>query len=186
MCGECSGSRWRGHVRSAEQERVLTVIRVVAAGILLASAALKLRDHTAVGHRLGAVRTWLLISAEAALGVWLASGAAPRIAGAAATVLFLAFAVHLARARLRGAARVPCNCFGAGPERATALLIARALALAAVAAVVAVAPPMPSRDGLLAAAVVVLSLAVAALAVLVLALYRQVGVLALRIAPRHA
>ncbi len=36
------------------------------------------------------------------------------------------------------------------------------------------------------AAIAVLALAVAALAVLVLALYRQVGVLALRIAPRHA
>jgi len=89
-------------------------------------------------------------------------------------------------ARAHGAARVPCNCFGAGPERPTGLLISRALALAALAAVVAVAPPTPSRDALLVAAVAVLSLAVAALAVLVLALYRQVGVLALRIAPRHA
>ena len=165
---------------------MLTVLRLVVAAILLAAAALKLRDRTAVAHRLGATRTWLLIATEAGLGAWLASGVAPRLAGAAATVLFVAFAAHLALARARGAARVPCNCFGAGPERPTALLIARALALAGLAAVVAIAPPTPSRDGLLMAAIAVLALAVAALAVLVLALYRQVGVLALRIAPRHA
>ena len=50
----------------------------------------------------------------------------------------------------------------------------------------ALAPPTPARDDLLVAAVAILTLAVVALAVLVLALYRQVGVLALRIAPRHA
>ncbi len=84
---------------------MLTVIRLVVAGILLAAAVLKLRDRTAVAHRLGAVRTWLLIAVEAGLGVWLASGVTPRLAGTAATVLILAFAAHLALARARGAAR---------------------------------------------------------------------------------
>ena len=120
------------------------------------------------------------------LAAWLASGVAPRAAGLAATALFAAFAVHLVLARARGARRLPCNCFGAGAERPAWLLIARALGLAALAALVALAPPTPARDDLLVAAVALLTLAVMALAVLVLALYRQVGVLALRIAPRHA
>ncbi len=98
----------------------------------------------------------------------------------------LAFATHLVIARARGARALPCNCFGAGADRPAWLLIARALGLAVLAALVAIAPPTPSRDALLVSAIVVLGMAVAALAVLVLALYRQVGVLALRIAPRHA
>jgi hypothetical protein len=183
---ECTRNRWRGHVRRAEQGRVLTVLRLVVAGILLAAAISKLRDRTAVTGRLGTVRTWLLIAVEAGLAAWLASGVAPRAAGAAAALLFTAFAVHVAIARGRGARQLPCNCFGAGPERPAWLLIARALALAALAAIVALAPPTPSRDALLLGAVAILTVAVAALAVLVLALYRQVGVLALRIAPRHA
>jgi hypothetical protein len=168
------------------QDRVLTVLRLAVAGILLAAAVSKLRDRTAVAGRLGAARTWALIAVEAALAIWLASGIAPRAAGLAATALFLAFGVHLALARARGARRLPCNCFGAGAERPTWLLTARALGLAALAALVALAPPTPPRGDLLIAAVGILTLAVAALTVLVLALYRQVGVLALRIAPRHA
>jgi hypothetical protein len=165
---------------------VVTVLRLVVAGILLVAAVSKLRDRTAVARRLGGVRTWALIAVETGLAVWLVSGIDARAAGLAATILFLAFAAHLAHARARGARRLPCNCFGAGAERPAWLLIARALGLAALAAVVALAPPTPSRDDLLTAAVGILTVAVAALAVLVLALYRQVGVLALRIAPRHA
>jgi hypothetical protein len=165
---------------------VLTVLRLVLAGILLAAAVSKLRDRTAVTHRLGTVRTWLLIVVEAGLAVWLASGTAPAAAGLAATVLFAAFAVRLAVARARGARRLPCNCFGAGAERPAWLLIGRALGLAVLAALVVLAPPAPSGDDLLVGAVALLTVAVVALTVLVLALYRQVGVLALRIAPRHA
>ena len=163
-----------------------TVLRIVLAGILLAAAVSKVRDRDAVSRRLGTVQTLVLIVVEGTLAVWLGSGFAPRLAGAATAALMLVFAGHLALARLRGARALPCNCFGAGRDRPAWLLISRALGIAALAGIVALAPATPSRDTLLVAAVVVLGVAVAALAVLVLALYRQVGVLALRIAPRHA
>lgn len=163
-----------------------TVLGLVVAGVLLAAAVAKLRDRKAVVRRLGLVPTVALIAVELTLAVWLVSGIAPRLAGAAAALLMLAFATHLVIARARGARALPCNCFGAGADRPAWLLIARALGLAVLAALVAIAPPTPSRDALLVSAIVVLGMAVAALAVLVLALYRQVGVLALRIAPRHA
>ena len=163
-----------------------TVLALVVAGVLLAAAVAKLRDREAVVRRFGLVRTVALIGVELTVAVWLASGMAPQLAGAAATLLMIGFATHLAVARARGARALPCNCFGAGRDRPAWLLIVRALGLAALAALVAIAPPSPSRDALLVTAIVVLGLAVAALAVLVLALYRQVGVLALRIAPRHA
>ncbi len=163
-----------------------TVIRLVVAGVLLAAAVAKLRDRKAVVRRLGGAQTAVLIIVEGALGLWLGSGIASRLAGGGAAILMVVFAAHLAMARARGARALPCNCFGAGRDRPAWLLIARALGLAVLAAVVAIAPPTPSRDALLVTAIVVLAVAVAVLAVLVLALYRQVGVLALRIAPRHA
>jgi hypothetical protein len=165
---------------------VLTVLRLVVAGVLLAAAVSKLRDRRAVARRVGTTQTVVLIVVESALAAWLGSGFEPRIAGAAAALLMVVFAAHLALARARGARAVPCNCFGAGRDRPAWLLISRAAALAILAGLVAIDPPTPSRDALLIAAVLVLAVAVAALAVLVLALYRQVGVLALRIAPRHA
>lgn len=163
-----------------------TVLSVVVAGILLAAAGAKLRDRRAVARRLGTVPTVLLVAVETALAVWLLTGVANRLAGAATALLMLAFAAHLGLARARGARALPCNCFGAGPERPAWLLIVRALGMAALAGVIALAPATPSRDALLVGAVAVLGIAVLALGVLVLALYRQVGVLALRIAPRHA
>ena len=163
-----------------------TVLALVVAGVLLAAAVAKLRDREAVVRRFGLVPTVALIGVELTVAVWLASGMAPELAGAAAALLMIGFATHLAVARARGARALPCNCFGAGRDRPAWLLIVRALGLAALAALVAIAPPSPSRDALLVTAIVVLGVAVAALAVLVLALYRQVGVLALRIAPRHA
>ncbi len=165
---------------------MVTVLRLVVAGVLLVAAVSKLRDHAVLARRLGTIPTALLIVVEGGLAVWLGSGLLPRLAGAAAALLFLAFAANLAIARSRGARALPCNCFGAGRDRPAWLLIARALGLAALAGGVAVAPPTPSRDAMLVTAIIVLTVAVAALAVLVLALYRQVGVLALRIAPRHA
>ena len=163
----------------------MTVLRLVVAGILLAAAVSKLRDRTAVSHRLGTVRTSLLIGVEAGLAAWLASGVAPRAAGLAATALFAAFAVHLVLARARGARRLPCNCFGAGAERPAWLLIARALASRRWRRWWRWPRRRPRATTLLVAAVALLTLAVVALAVLVLALYRQVGVLELRIAPRQ-
>ena len=163
-----------------------TVLRLVVAAVLLAAAISKLRDRVAVVRRLGGVQTIALIAVEGALAIWLGTGIAPRTAGAAAALLMLVFAARLVVARARGARVLPCNCFGAGRDRPAWLLISRALGLVALTALVAIAPPTPSRDALLVTAIAVLAVTVAGLAVLVLALYRQVGVLALRIAPRHA
>ncbi|MDQ3890234.1 MAG: thioredoxin family protein, partial [Actinomycetota bacterium] len=97
-----------------------------------------------------------------------------------------AFSAIVARARLAGARRLRCGCFGT-KERSSALVLVRALAFTALAGVAAFGDELrPSRDALFLAALAALAVAVAVLAVLVLALYRQVGVLALRIGPRAA
>ncbi|MEX2465156.1 MAG: hypothetical protein WD428_04680, partial [Gaiellaceae bacterium] len=69
----------------------------------------------------------------------------------------------------------------------TAFLLLRAFAFTGLAAIAAFGlPPLPNRDAAVVVALVFLSVAVAALAVLVLALYRQVGILSLRLGPGTA
>lgn len=96
------------------------------------------------------------------------------------------FVAALVSVRLRGVRRLRCGCFG-GKERSTAFLLLRAFAFTGLAAIVAFGfPPLPNRDAAVVGALVFLSVAVAALAVLVLALYRQVGILSLRLGPGTA
>jgi hypothetical protein len=93
------------------------------------------------------------------------------------------FVGALASVRLRGVRRLRCGCFG-GKERTTAFLLLRAFAFTGLAAIAAFGlPPLPSRDTAVVAALVLLSASVVALGVLVLALYRQVGILSLRLGP---
>jgi hypothetical protein len=93
------------------------------------------------------------------------------------------FVAALVSVRLRGVRRLRCGCFG-GKERSTAFLLLRAFAFTGLAAIAAFGlPPLPNRDAAVVVALVFLSVAVAALAVLVLALYRQVGILTLRLGP---
>ncbi len=162
------------------------VLRFALAAVLVFAALGKLRDRRVVAARLGLGATVAAVLAEGAVGVWLASGLAPGAAGAAAALLFALFTVWLLRRRAAGARRLPCACFGAGPERPTWLLATRAGALALLAAVVAWSPATPARETAVAIAVALLVVAVAALTVLVLALYRQVGLLTLRLGPRSA
>jgi hypothetical protein len=119
---------------------------------------------------------------EAGVGALLLA----RIPGAvpAAIGLGFLFTAALARVRARGIRRLDCGCFGA-QERSTDVLIARALAFTALAAIAAtdVSVTTPSRDAIVFAALGVLAAAVVVLAALVLALYRQVGVLTLRVGP---
>jgi hypothetical protein len=120
-------------------------------------------------------------AAEVAVAVLLAV----RVEAAAYAALGLGavFVAALAVARLRGARRLPCGCFGK-TERSADVLIARALGFSGLAALAAFgAPPAPSRETALLIGLGVLAVAVLALAVLVLALYRQVGVLTLRLGP---
>ncbi|HVM16339.1 MAG TPA: MauE/DoxX family redox-associated membrane protein [Gaiellaceae bacterium] len=171
--------------------------RLVLGVVLVAAAAGKLRARdraaagvAAVGVPPGAARPLAVALAlvEAALGLLVLLGVALRPAAVGAAALGLLFATALLLARARGKRRVPCGCFGGARERPIWLLAGRALGLAALGAGVAAGDrlPEPSAQALLAAAVVVLALAVAALAALVLALYRQVGVLTLRLAPQGA
>jgi hypothetical protein len=78
--------------------------------------------------------------------------------------------------------RLDCGCFGS-KERGVEVLIARAAAFTALAALSAFEVPQPSRSTLVLIAVAALTLAVVVLGALVLALYRQVGILTLRLGP---
>jgi Methylamine utilisation protein MauE len=176
---------------------VLGSIAQIAVGVLLLwAAAAKLRrwkdlpDWLAaygMPSRAAAPLAAALVVAEATVGALLLAGAP----GATFAALGLAaiFVGALAQARLRGVERLRCGCFGGGVRRTTVLLL-RAVGFAALAGVAAFAGEAdlsaPSRDTLILGALGLLALAVVVLALLVLALYRQVGVLTLRLGPRVA
>jgi Methylamine utilisation protein MauE len=172
--------------------------RVALGAILLAAVAAKLRAHADLADVLAGygipapARRPLavaLIVVEAALWVGLVAGVAVRPAAYGALALAALFIAVLARVRIRGITSLRCGCFGA-KERSTSLLLMRAAAFAALAALTVLAverePRTPSREIIVLVVLTVLSIVVIALAVLLLALYRQVGVLTLRIAPRAA
>ena len=168
--------------------------RIVVAVVLLWAAFAKLRRRGdfpdwlrayGVPGSLGTPLSWGLIAAEATVGALLLAG----VPGApyAALGLGALFVLALADARARGVERLRCGCFGAGEGRTTLLLL-RALAFSGLAALAAWGGEVgsPGRDAVVLAALGVLAAAVAVLALLVLALYRQVGVLTLRLGPRVA
>jgi uncharacterized membrane protein YphA (DoxX/SURF4 family) len=174
----------------------LSVVARILVGLLLlwaAAAKLRRRDDlpdwlAAYGlpARLARPAAWGVMVAEAVVGVMLLAGLALPASAYAAVALGAVFVVALAQARLRGVARLRCGCFGASEGR-TSLLLLRAggfTALAALAAFTEGSDVSASRDTLALVAVGVLAVAVAVLALLVLALYRQVGVLTLRLGPR--
>lgn len=166
------------------------IARLVVAAALLWAGVSKaaLRDPAVlapygVPMRLRGAALALLAGIELAIGVLLLAqvpGAAP-----AAVVLGCLFVAAVATVRARGVRRLRCGCFGS-KERRTDVVLGRAALFAAAAAFGAFADvevDAPSRDALVAAVLVLLALAVVALAALVLALYRQVGVLAMRLGP---
>lgn len=169
--------------------------RIVAGVVLLWAAAAKLRRRddlpdwfAAYGLPLPLARpaAWGLMAAEAVVGALLLAGLALPLSAYAAVVLGAVFVAALAQARFRGLKRLRCGCFGASEGRTTLILL-RALGFTGVAAVAAFAGGVDiavSRDTIVVAALAVLAAAVVALALLVLALYRQVGVLTLRLGPR--
>jgi hypothetical protein len=126
------------------------------------------------------------MAAEAVVGVLLLAGLALPASTYAAVGLGAVFVAALAQARLRGVERLRCGCFGASEGRTTALLLRAGgfTALAALAAFAGGSDVSASRDTLVLVALGVLTVVVALLALLVLALYRQVGVLTLRLGPR--
>jgi hypothetical protein len=174
---------------------VESALRIAVGLILLWAAAAKLRDLRAfaatlprygvprTGARAGALA---VVALELLLGAALLLGVATQAAGIAAAAVMLVFAAVLARARLAGTDRLACRCFGGRGESATTLLAVRALLIGLAAALVATGLPDLGADALLVAAVALLAVAVGCLGLLVIALYRQVGVLSQRLAPRTA
>ena len=176
---------------------VLGTIAQIAVGVVLVwAAAAKLARWkdlpdwlTAYGApaRASAPLAGALVLAELTVGGLLLG----RVPGAAFAALALAavFVAALTQARLRGVKKLRCGCFGGGVKR-TSVLLLRAVGFAALAAVAAFAGEAElsalSGQAVLALAVAVLTVAVVVLALLVLALYRQVGVLTLRLGPRVA
>ena len=124
-----------------------------------------------------------LTGAELATGVLLLAGV--QGAAVAAVALGCLFVAALARVWARGVTRIRCGCFGS-KERRVDVLFGRAVlftATAAFGAFASVEVDAPSQEVLVGAALGLLALAVIALAALVLALYRQVGVLTMRLGP---
>jgi uncharacterized membrane protein YphA (DoxX/SURF4 family) len=164
--------------------RLVVAVALLWAGVskLLARDSSFLAPYGVRANRRGAALA-ALTGAELATGVLLVAGV--EAAAYAAVALGVLFVAALAGVRARGVRRLRCGCFGS-KERSTDLLLARAILFSGVAAFGAFADVevgRPSRDALVAAALVVLALAVLGLAVLVLALYRQVGVLTMRLGP---
>jgi hypothetical protein len=126
------------------------------------------------------------MAAEAVVGVLLLVGVAMPWPAYAAVALGVVFLVALGQARLRGVERLRCGCFGAAEGKTDHLLLRAGgfTALALVAAFGGGLELSASSDTVVAAVLVILSGAVVLLTLLVLALYRQVGVLTLRIGPR--
>jgi hypothetical protein len=163
--------------------------RLVVAGILLWAAAAKVvaRDPErlepyGVPRALRGPGYFGLALVEAAVAAALLAGLS--FAPVAAIGLGVLFTLALTRARASGIRRLDCGCFGS-KERGVEVLIVRALAFTALAGLAAfpLEVSRPSAQALIVIALVVLAVAVVGLAALVLALYRQVGLLTLRVGP---
>ena len=172
--------------------------RIAVGLVLVGAAAAKLRLRAELPDLLGGygipprvrgAAAVALVAAEALLGALLLSDLAAEVASYAAVALGGVFVAAVTSARLRGARRLRCGCFGAR-ERSTAVILVRALAFTGVAGLAAFGDELrvsrPSRETAVLIALAVLSGAVVVLTLLVLALYRHVGVLSLRIGPRTA
>ena len=165
-----------------------SIARLVVAAILLWAAVSKLVTRPS-GKWLGTLGVPAGLRAAAFLVAGLVEGAVAVLLFAgveealyAAVALGLVFVATLVVARARGVRRLQCGCFGA-KERSIELVLARAVGFTALAVLAAAHPANPSRDTFILVVVAVLALAVLVLGGLVLALYRQVGVLTLRLGP---
>jgi uncharacterized membrane protein YphA (DoxX/SURF4 family) len=172
-----------------------TIARIVVGLLLLWAAAAKLRRREDLPDWLAAYGVpaqytryvaWGVTVAEAVVGFLLLFGIALPLSAYAAVALGIVFLAALGQARLRGVERLRCGCLGASEGQTTHLILRAGgfTALALVAAFGGGLEVSPSSGTVVAVVLVLLSLAVVLLALLVFALYRQVGVLTLRIGPR--
>ena len=174
-------------------------LRVVVAVVLAWAALAKLlrlprsaeslAEH-GIPKRLRRPATIALAGVELGLAAFTAAGIFPRAAGGAIATLAAVFVAFLVRARLGGRRRTTCGCFGGARSANTIVLTGRAVILGAmgvgIATGVPAVPVSATTDAWQTIALVVLGGLVAVLTVAVLALYRQVGTLALRLGPRTA
>jgi uncharacterized membrane protein YphA (DoxX/SURF4 family) len=171
-----------------------TIARIAVGALLLWAALAKVRRREdlpgwlrayGVPARSAGPLAMALIAVEAVLGALLVAGLLLPWSAYAALGLGVIFVVALAQARARGIKRLRCGCFGAG-EGLTSVLLLRAAGFTVLASLAAFGEELgaPSRDTLVVVALAVLAAAVVVLGLLVLALYRQVGVLTLRLGPR--
>src|SRR5829696_814804 len=176
-----------------------TAFRLAVAAVLLGAALAKIRARREFIRGLEAYgvpgrarpAVWaLVVTVEGTLGALLAIGVFTRPAAYGAIALGLVFVAALVRARLSGARRLPCGCFGGRREHSTWFLLTRAGVFTVLAVVAAAVQEgkiaRPSAEATMLASLALVALAVVGLGLLVLALYRQVGVLSARLAPRGA
>jgi uncharacterized membrane protein YphA (DoxX/SURF4 family) len=163
--------------------------RVLTAAILLWAAVSKLTSRDperlepyGIPQGLRAPAYYLLAALEGSVALALLLGAP--LAPVVAVALGVLFVAALSYARARGVRRLDCGCFGS-KERSVEALLLRAVGFTALAGLGAFSVEFatPSRETIVVVALVALAVAVVALAALVLALYRQVGVLTLRVGP---
>ena len=173
-------------------------LRLILAAVLAWAGATKLPsgarftdalgDH-GIPRRARRPLTVLLALIELAIAAVASAGVANRAAGIAVAGLGSLFALALVRLRLRGKRRTSCGCFGGRRSANTLMLTLRAAGLAGLGSVLAVGVPargIAPGAAWQTIAIVALAGLVGALALAVLALYRQVGVLSLRLGPRAA
>ena len=174
---------------------VSTIARIVVGLVLLWAAAAKLRRRDDLPDWLSAYglpaqyarqAAWAVMGVEAVIGILLLLGIAMPLTAYAAVALGVVFLVALGQARLRGVERLRCGCFGASEGRTDHLLLRAGgfTALALLAAFGGGIEISASSDTVVTVVLVILSGAVVLLGLLVFALYRQVGVLTMRIGPR--
>lgn len=172
-----------------------TIARIVVGLLLLWAAAAKVRRREDLPDWLAAyglpaqytkAAAWGVMTAEAVVGFLLLFGIALPASAYAAVALGALFVGALGYAKLRGVERLRCGCFGASEGQTTHLLL-RAGGFTLLALLAAFGDGIDvsaSSDTVVAVVLVLLSLAVGLLTLLVFALYRQVGVLTMRIGPR--
>jgi hypothetical protein len=139
------------------------------------------------GYRLArpvAVVAWLVPSAELAVGIGLVAGI--DAAGWGALGLLAVFSAALGLELATGAAPPACGCLVPGGGRPGPLSLVRNAALAVAAVAVGLGLTVRLGEGFWLASYGLLWLSVVGLALLVVALYRQVGVLHMRVAPTGA
>ena len=139
-----------------------TVVRVILGMLLIAAAGLKLFDHSPDSLDLMGLTVsphWhtAVIEAEALLGIWLLTGAAPRLLWLAALLGFSLLAGVSLYLGIKG--QPSCGCFGA--KLTVNPWWALALDLAAVASLVWWRPPRGYRTGVPFSAMLRRALAVA-------------------------